>query len=44
MKYTGPLEKRPIIAPANAPDGNLRFVHIRLNHFPLLIDIVTGYI
>jgi hypothetical protein len=24
MKYTGPLEKRPIIDPSDAPDGNLR--------------------
>jgi hypothetical protein len=24
MKYTGPLEKRPIIGPLDAPDGNIR--------------------
>jgi hypothetical protein len=30
MKYTGPLEKLAIIAPASAPDGNLRLVNLIL--------------
>ena len=27
MKYTGPLEKRPMIPYNDAPDGNIRFVN-----------------
>lgn len=43
-KYTGSLEKRPVIASSNTPDGALRFGHTLPHRFWMsLNDLVIGF-